>query len=304
MSSKLKKMNIAVMRDILQHVIHNGERNFMINEDFGIVHGDNTILKNMLSINKSAPFMIEDYRIVYIIKGEIHATINLIDRHIKAGEMIFIGRGSIVQVDNISNDFCGKGFVISQNLMNRIFSDQLPDIINQAVQTQVFETSAADIEFIDDINNTIYHLLSHKHVCDKVLHGLLLSLIFYINDKYMDTENMINYSNSSNRNHEIFSHFISLVNKYAARERAIKFYADKLFLTPRYLSTVVSQHSGQTCKEWIDQATINHAKVMLCHTDKSISQIADSLKFTNDSFFCKYFRRLTGLSPTEYRITT
>ena len=72
-------------------------------------------------------------------------------------------------------------------------------------------------------------------------------------------------------------------------------------LTGRYLGTVVSQASNVTAKEWIDRALILRIKVELKHTDKTIAQIADDMHFPNPSFFCKYFRRLTGTTPTEYR---
>ena len=59
--------------------------------------------------------------------------------------------------------------------------------------------------------------------------------------------------------------------------------------------------AGVTAKDWIDRATITLAKVMLRHTTKNISQISDELHFPNDSFFCKYFKRLTGHTPLGWR---
>lgn len=69
----------------------------------------------------------------------------------------------------------------------------------------------------------------------------------------------------------------------------------------RYLGTLVRKASGVTAKEWIDRAVVTAAKVMLCHTRMPVGEIAYRLHFANDSFFCKYFRRLTGVTPTEFR---
>ena len=103
------------------------------------------------------------------------------------------------------------------------------------------------------------------------------------------------------REQTIFDRFLYLVNRHATHQRQIDFYASQMCLTGRYLGTVVSQASNVTAKEWIDRALILRIKVELKHTDKTIAQIADDMHFPNPSFFCKYFRRLTGTTPTEYR---
>lgn len=104
------------------------------------------------------------------------------------------------------------------------------------------------------------------------------------------------------RQEEVFNRFLLLVNKYAIRERNIIFYAERLYLTPRYLSTLIRQTSGRTVMDWVNEAVVQEAKLLLRHSDKLVYQIADELNFPNASFFCKYFRRLTGKTPHEYRL--
>ena len=103
------------------------------------------------------------------------------------------------------------------------------------------------------------------------------------------------------RQEEVFNRFLELVNKYAARERSITFYADRLFLTPRYLSTLVRQVSHRTFMDWVNEAVAQEARLLLRHTDKPVYQIADELHFPNPSFFCRFFRRMTGKTPYGYR---
>ena len=69
-----------------------------------------------------------------------------------------------------------------------------------------------------------------------------------------------------------------------------------------YLSRVVSCYSGTYAKEWIERAVLLEAKVMLRHTDKTIGDISFDLGFPNESFFCKYFRRLIGQTPRDFRL--
>ena len=67
------------------------------------------------------------------------------------------------------------------------------------------------------------------------------------------------------------------------------------------MSTVVRNVSGKTAKYWLDEAIINAIKVQLRDTDKQASEIAYDMDFPNPSLFCKYFKRLTGMTPMDYR---
>ena len=79
------------------------------------------------------------------------------------------------------------------------------------------------------------------------------------------------------------------------------YYAGKMFLTPKHLSTVVIEVSGKTAGEWIDSLVILEAKALLKSSEQSSQEIADEPHFANQSFFGKYFKHHTGMSPKEYR---
>lgn len=91
------------------------------------------------------------------------------------------------------------------------------------------------------------------------------------------------------------------MNQYALRERNVAFYAEHLCLTPRYLGTLIREVSDHTVMDWINEAVIQEAKILLLHSDKLVYQIADELNFPNPSFFSKFFHRMTGKTPNEYR---
>ena len=95
--------------------------------------------------------------------------------------------------------------------------------------------------------------------------------------------------------------FIGLVNQHGAKHRHINFYAGQLCLTPNYLGAVVKQASGFTVMQWINRFVVQQAKMMLKYTDLPVWEIAEQLSFANPSFFSKYFKRETNLSPNEYR---
>lgn len=103
------------------------------------------------------------------------------------------------------------------------------------------------------------------------------------------------------RKEDLFERFIRAVSESYKEERSVSYYADKMFLTAKHLSTVVKEISGKTAGEWIDSLVVLEAKALLKSSEMSIQEIADELHFANQSFFGKYFKHHTGMSPKEYR---
>lgn len=95
--------------------------------------------------------------------------------------------------------------------------------------------------------------------------------------------------------------FLKLVRAHYAMERSVAFYASKLCISPKYLSLIVKEATGRSAARWIDEFVLMEAKNMLRYSGKNIQQVAYALNFTNQSSFGKYFKHLTGMSPTEYQ---
>lgn len=99
----------------------------------------------------------------------------------------------------------------------------------------------------------------------------------------------------------VVERFMELVQEHYREERLIGFYADKLCITPKYLSKLVKENTGRSAGDWIENHVILEARAMLQSSDMTIQQIASTLNFPNQSFFGKYFKRVTGMSPKQYR---
>ena len=85
------------------------------------------------------------------------------------------------------------------------------------------------------------------------------------------------------------------------RERNVKYYADILCISPKYLSTVIHRVSGKYATEWIDNYVILESKALLRGCGMSVKEVCHKLNFPNQSFFAKYFKHHTGLTPREYK---
>ena len=83
--------------------------------------------------------------------------------------------------------------------------------------------------------------------------------------------------------------------------REVEFYADKLFITPKYLSEICKKTSGKTASEWIQNYATTRLILLLRNNKLTFTQIADSMNFSSQSFFSRYVRKVLGVSPSVYR---
>lgn len=299
-NTRPQRMNVEVMEQLLSQQIGKNNDSFFLSKDIGVSRNA-TFFNDVMKSGFHGPLLVEDYRVGLVLEGEIDITINLIHHHVTPGTLVYIGLGSIVTIHSVSPDIKMRGCILPEETMNNIFADRKPEIINGQMMHFFAESTTEDRQFIDDMNLTVWNIIHRESYYPPVLYSALASVLYFYEGLYFRLNDVRGSQVESNRSREIFNRFISLVNKNSSCERTLSYYADQLCLSPRYLSSLVNEQSGHPAKYWIDKATITRAKVMLRHTTKSVSQIAYELNFPNDSFFCKYFRRLAGCSPTDYR---
>lgn len=296
MGSQPKLMNYSLMKDILgPHYAQIHDHSYFSNE-LGIVYGDPRIF--MLVIGQTQPpFVIDDYRLGVFVSGEIHVNINLVERHITPGTIVFLGPGTIISPIS----FNGNIEVYGLGLFADFPMPQMPSAFNGQVRDFQIKASESDIATARHIIDTIWHAVHQPDYNRQTVSSLVAAMMHHYDGVYRQHIDLLKASQS--RKQTIFDRFISLVNQHATREHQISFYADKMCLTERYLGTVIRQTSGNTAKEWIDRAIITRIKVELKHSDKSVAQISEETNFPNPSFFSKYFKQLTGQTPLEYRLS-
>jgi AraC family transcriptional regulator, transcriptional activator of pobA len=103
------------------------------------------------------------------------------------------------------------------------------------------------------------------------------------------------------RSQVLATEFRKLVTAHGSTQRSVKFYADELAITPKYLSGIVKETTGKTAGESIEEIVILEAKVLLQNPALAVSQIADRLHFPDSATFSKFFKKSTGLSPLAYK---
>ena len=136
----------------------------------------------------------------------------------------------------------------------------------------------------------------------EVVRNLLQGLLFSVCDHYLARADEPGEANHKlGRKEDLYNRFVELVRRDFTRERNIGYYAERLCVTPRYLSQVVCQQSGYLAGEYINRLVIMEAQQLVQSGQYSIGQISQMLHFTSVSFFSRYFKKLTGYSPKEYQ---
>lgn len=179
-------------------------------------------------------------------------------------------------------------------------SNFLPLIIHNPIESisQLSDEYSEDIqEYMKIIGKKLKNVNSPlKRV--KVSNLIQALLCEIIEKRYVSKDGV---ERPQTRKEEILSKFIIEVLMNFRKERSVAFYADKLCVTPKHLSAVAKDITGHTAGELIDHYVIMEAKIMLTETALTIQEISNKLNFANQSFFGKYFKHLSGYSPSEYR---
>lgn len=252
-------------------------------------------VRSLQGVDISAPILLENIHLMLIRQGKVSVLVNLEEHQLVAGSFIVLGPGAIYQIDSFTPDTVADILIIRHELLSRLPDDWQPQFLN--------DTSAFVVEQTDKSQRDLFALLtqalteSDRDGSLRMTDSMLSALIQYAAQFYQQSIEQ----ESGNRQQEIFSRFLRLVSHHCRAHRHIGFYADQMALTQNHLSRIVSQHSGVTAKEWIERAVLLEAKVMLKHSDRSILDISEALNFPADSFFCKYFKRLTGMTPRQFR---
>lgn len=249
------------------------------------------------------PFKMQFAMVSLCVEGSMRLRLNLTEYELHRNSMMIVTPGSIGQCLELSPDcrlaiiaLANGGSITEKNrdgaLVVRKFLSKSP--ILQLSDGQMGELLS------------IYHAMRAKIQQPdfiykrEVLDGYMQ--VFY----YCMCQAMTPYVEQQDavrgtRKNEIFDRFIEILRENYATQRAIGFYADRLCMTPKYLSQVVHSVSGRHAGDWIRDYVILEAKALLKSGRYSVQQVSDMLNFANQSFFGAYFKRSVGCSPSAYR---
>ena len=249
------------------------------------------------------PFRFDGYIIIFCLKGRIKLDVNLDSFQIAENSLVLNVPGNIIRVSGIDRDDydnMSKNFMSSVRFdFNRLFNESVALMDNPCISLDDHERNICK-KYLDLASELLTVDIQNK----KEAIGALVSSISYFlgsiwTGRLSAAEHQPHAPSAKAKN--VYDQFLRLVTDYHTSERNMAFYADKLCLTPKYLSKLVKSVSGRSAPDWIDAFVILEAKNMLKYSDLSIKEIVCKLNFPNQSVFYKFFKSHTGKTPSQYR---
>ncbi len=235
---------------------------------------------------KGQPYRVGEGRVMLVTAGHATSVINLEKTDLHEGVLAVVPKGSVFEILDTDEDFNLEVFSYQEFPDETLFT-----------HSAVFELETDERLLCNEYFRLIWHEVNRRQIVLSSINHLQAALLTDLKALYEKNRK----ERTMSRQEKLLHDFIELVNAYGLKEHGQKFYADRLCITPSHLGFVVKQTSGETVMSWINRNIIMHAKSMLKYTDKMVFEISDELNFANPSFFDKFFKRHTGMTPLDYR---
>lgn len=249
------------------------------------------------------PHKFNFFIISHKLSGTARIKVDMVDYDLQSDKnyIIRLSPGQIVSMEEVSADF--DGYVL---LMSTSFIESLLVYMGQDVSIKGLMTDSVKPHEDNERHTMEYIITALRNIIDddsnpyrrKVLEHMLM-VIFYGSQqaRHMKSEEKRPRTSAET----LTMRFLQEVKEHFRAERQLGFYAERLCITPRYLSRVVRETTGASAAEWIERYVVLEARALLKSTTMTIQQVSDALNFPSQTFFGKYFKRRLGISPKEYR---
>lgn len=283
------------------------------NETGELKYADDDIV--LIQNNHRIPFDLQAIRvdmllIVFCKEGRIQLNINGTSHTACKGNLIICNGLQILSDAMFSSDFCCDLTGISNQRFDEIIhsSNQLMDtflylntnpVLNLAPEE--FKLLTLYVTFLEEKLN----MQGHAHLT-RVINGILTAAIFDFmgiieRQRTIEATNSTNPDKPSQHKNDLVRQFLLMLVEDNAQHHTVEYFANRLCITPKYLSVICRKQTDKTPSLWIREQQIEKIRTLLTTTTLSSKEIASRLNFSNTSFFGKFTRQHLGCSPMEYR---
>lgn len=251
------------------------------------------------------PFLMNYVGLIVCEKGYFCFDVDKKKFTARAGETVFLSEGNNFSIGELSDDL--RVSILFYHI------DPIREILGSSIVAMyLYTTLTPEPCYVwtsgeeSDLARYIALLGRHRKSAQNPFDNhecklLLLALTYRLCSIY--SRRIIEEKNVAGHKIDTFIKLIRLIEKYYMQERGVAFYADKLCLSPKYLSALSKSVCGYTVQELVFRAIIRKSFFWLKNTNKSVQEISDDLNFPNASFFGTFFKKQTGLAPSYYRIS-
>ena len=291
------------MADIIKHRnTHLGDRETYLHKGyFSTRFSSEMAHPNMLF----EPIRIDAIALILCTEGCIECSCNLEEFHVEAGSLLLLPPKSLILGRGSSSRYAGQIVIMDTAYLgecnfnvSRFTSFMVQHVDNTCVKLTQQEQSRL-MQCIELLNQVIRDEVTSPFRED-IIRSMVEMLIYTVCEDF-SRHSTNEESGNISRQKSYFHQFIHELSAHYAERQGVGFYAEKLCISARYLTTIVRRVSGLTVTDWMNRYLIMEAKYLLKYSELSIQEVAYRLSFPDQSFFGKYFKQHVGVSPSHYR---
>ena len=286
------------------------------NEDVQIGYSDNEIVvvDSIQQFTQISSAHVAMNTIVICTSGKAQAQMNGIQMELHRNQIAIIPQNVTVTDVMVSPDFDVKGMFLTNRILRSFLNEKISVwndmmyIHRQHIVTMDEDEILFYTHFYDMLTLTIEKGKEnpyHTEIIQSLLRSALLGLcgtmkwMLLADNSPLGSAAWQRQELSTSKSH--FQRFLDLLHSTDVKHRTVEAYANDLYISPKYLTTICKKNSGKTANEWITEHVLEDIRYYLKQTDLSIKQICDQLGFPNPSFFGKYVKDHFGMTPMEFR---
>lgn len=263
------------------------------------------IIDSLHNLNMEQAVKVKAYIALLCTKGKASLYINGESHIIYANDLFICSPDIILERSMISVDFECRCICLSLEYVQQLFL-----IAGEAWNAKIFLEKNPILSLQPEEAELFsqYYCLLHSKLTGspckhqkELIDALLQAFLYEFHDALEHFQQIKPLTFSAGEN--LFKEFINILSSSYPKERMVASYAEKLYVTPKYLSAVCKEVSGQTASDLITQYMVKDIQYLLKKSHKSIKEISNELDFPNISFFGKYVKQHLGMSPKQYRET-
>lgn len=250
------------------------------------------------------PLRFRNLVLVFCESGELTFELNYTSYTLKENGFLIITPLDILTFETVSADYLSTVLVLPSEVFSPILKDI--NILNfkYIKHTPIVYLQNEYLALYKQVLSTLWHIneLVAEEEFDKIASLQISSLAVVQQDYY--NKYIANKEVGRDyipRKKELFRNFINRLVESHQVSREVLFYANELGVSSGYLNEVCNEVSGHSAKAIIDSAVTAKLKYELSYTAKSIQELSDAYNFPSQSYFTRYYKRMTGLTPSEFR---
>lgn len=241
--------------------------------------------------------------ILFCRRGSATVTVDQVRDRVTRDTLLLLLPGSILHLNERTDDFRVRFCAFSLELFSEAAYRLDPSFFHILHEHAIIRLPDRIIEGVRNwFQMASYTYRDRGNIFrNTIIRNRLQNVLLEAFDKTQRFAPDVHSQTGTTRQADLFQRFVALVHEHCTEQREVAFYADRLCISTRYLSTIIRSVAHSTAKEFIDRSVVLEIKMLLGSTELSVQEIAYRLHFPDQSYLGRFFKKHTGVSPTEFR---